>query len=166
MSKPKAKQDFLDPVRQGPLFSVRFLISLLLIGVGIAYVVIWTLYLRDLHTFDTTFGEKRPSKPDTLIPGQKKLDDWNWVIGFGLLFIGLALAAHPKTPLGRGRGVLVGMLGSFVIGLILIFTFYVFADKIGSDPNSIWLLGNLGQLNLVVGIGFMAVGFTYATKWE
>ena len=95
-----------------------------------------------------------------------KLKDWNWVIGFGLIFVGLALSAHPKTPLGRGKGVIVGMLGCFLIGLIWICTFYVFADKTPRDPNSIWLLGDLGQLNLLVGIGFMAVGFTFATRWE
>jgi hypothetical protein len=27
-------------------------------------------------------------------------------------------------------------------------------------------MSDLGQLNLLVGVGFMAVGFTYATKWE
>ena len=28
------------------------------------------------------------------------------------------------------------------------------------------LINDLGQYNLVVGIGFMAVGFTFATHWE
>ena len=33
------------------------------------------------------------------------------------IFLGLVLAAHPSTPLGRGRGVVVGMLGCFLLGL-------------------------------------------------
>ncbi len=53
------------------------------------------------------------------------LGDWNYAIGFGLLLLGLAISAHPSTPLGRGRGVVVGMLACFVIGLLWICTFYV-----------------------------------------
>ena len=162
MSKIKAK-DPLAPIR-GPLFSVRFLIAILLVAAGIAWVVMWTFYVRDLYTFDHTLSDGA-SKPDAWLPVEK-LKDWNWAVGFGLMFIGLALSAHPSTPLGRGRGVVVGMLACFLIGLIWICTFYVFADRIGGDPNEIWLLGSLGQLNLMVGIGFMAVGFTFATRWE
>ncbi|WP_235735683.1 cell division protein CrgA [Nocardioides alcanivorans] len=153
MAKDKDEIDLLD-VKTGPVLSARFIVSLLLIAVGIAYVVLWTLYTREMRLEGTD--------PDTLIPGMKKLDDWNWAIGFGLAFIGLALSAHPKTPLGRGRGVVVGMLGCFLIGLLWICTFYVFAD----NSHDLWLLTDLGQLNLVVGIGFMAVGFTFATRWE
>jgi len=90
------------------------------------------------------------------------LKDWNYLIGFALLFIGLGVSAHPATPLGRGRGVVVGMLGCFLIGLIWICTFYVFSN----DPSKIWVMNDLNQFNLLVGIGFMAVGFTFATRWE
>jgi len=163
VSKPKAKQEIVDPTR-GPLISVRFLIALLLVAVGIAYVVYWTLYVRDLRDFESVIDpSKAGDKPEPIIPGMSKLDDWNWIIGFGLIFLGLSLSAHPKTPLGRGKGVIVGMLGCFLIGLIWICTFYVFADR---PEGEIWLLGDLGQLNLLVGIGFMAVGFTFATRWE
>jgi len=161
--KPAKVRDPLAPVR-GQIFSVRLLVAVLLAAAGIAYVVVWTLYARELRDFEANVGQG--DGPSPLIPGMKKLDDWNWLIGFGLLFLGLSVAAHKKTPLGRGRGVVVGMLGCFLIGLVWICTFYVFADKIAEDPNSIWLLGSLGQLNLLVGIGFMAVGFTFATKWE
>lgn len=158
----KDKHDFKDPdAPTGPLVSVRFLIALLLIAAGIVYVVLWTLYLRDLRAFDG-----KGSEPTPMLPFMKGLDDWNWAIGFGALMIGLAISAHPKTPFGRGRGVVIGMLGCFVVGLLWICTFYVFADKVEKDPSSIFLIGELGQLNLVVGIGFMAVGFTFATRWE
>ena len=76
--------------------------------------------------------------------------------------IGLMIAAHPSTPLGRGRAVVVGMLGCFLVGLIWICTFYVFSN----DLSSLWVMNDLGQWNLVVGIAFMAVGFSFATKWE
>lgn len=85
---------------------------------------------------------------------------WNYLIGFGLILFGLILAAHPSTPMGRGRGVVVGMLGCFLIGLVWIVVYYMSATA------TVPLLTDLAQYNLVVGIGFMAVGFVYATKWE
>jgi len=163
VSKLKANKEYVDPASRGPLLSVRFLVALLLIAAGIAWVVIWTLYVREATRFDVGAAKK---EPDTLIPRIKKLDDWNWLVGFGMVFLGLAVAAHPKTPLGRGTGVVVSMLACFLIGLVWICTFYVFADRAKGADDSIWLITDLGQLNLLVGIGFMAVGFTYATKWE
>ena len=62
------------------------------------------------------------------------LGDWNYLIGFGLIFAGLVIAAHPSTPLGRGRGVVVGMLGCFLIGLLWICTFYVISDDLSTAP--------------------------------
>jgi hypothetical protein len=90
------------------------------------------------------------------------LGKWNYVIGFGLFFVGLLTSANPQTPLGRGRGVVVGMLGCFILGLLWICTYYVFADKL----DNIWVFNDLSQWNLAVGIGFMAVGFSFATRWE
>jgi hypothetical protein len=86
---------------------------------------------------------------------------WNYLIGFGLLLLGLASAAHPSTPLGRGQGVVVGMLGCFLIGLAWIVVYYVTGQDL-----TLPLITDLSQYNLVVGIGFMAVGFVYATHWE
>ena len=53
------------------------------------------------------------------------LQNWNYLVGFGLFMLGLVVAAHPSTPLGRGRGVVVGMLGCFLVGLIWICVYYV-----------------------------------------
>ena len=71
-------------------------------------------------------------------------------------------SAHPSTPAGRGRGVVIGMLGCFLVGLLWICTFYVFSNDLSSIP----VMNDLGQYNLVVGIALMAVGFTFATRWE
>jgi hypothetical protein len=91
------------------------------------------------------------------------LKRWNYAIGFGLLFLGLLISAHPDTPLGRGRGVVVGMLACFLIGLLWICTFYVLSgDQLPKVP----VFNDLNQFNLMVGIGFMAVGFAFATRWE
>lgn len=136
---------------RAPVFTIRFLIALALIILGIAWIAFYYVGVRP-----EDFGE--PTGPGFM----GDLADWNYLIGFLLIFAGLIVSAHPSTPLGRGRGVVVGMLGCFLIGLIWICTFYVFAN----DLSAIWVFNDLGQKNLLVGIGFMAVGFTFATKWE
>jgi hypothetical protein len=125
--------------------TVRTGLAALLVAAGIAYVVYYTFWVYDDGTPQELFD----------------LKDWNWLIGFGVLFLGLIMAAHRRTPLGRGRGVVVGMLGSFLIGLVWIVLYY-FTSQDANVP----LLRELGNYNLLVGIGFMAIGFVYATKWE
>jgi len=136
------------------LFTVRFLISLVLVVAGIAWLVFYYAQAR---------GNPLAFPP---VKGSPKavadLGDWNYAIGFGAIMLGLMVSAHPSTPLGRGRGVVVGMLGCFLVGLVWICTFYVFSD----DLSKLWVFNDLGQWNLVVGIAFMAVGFSFATKWE
>ena len=136
------------------LFTPRFVIALVLILAGIGWLVFYYVQAR---------GNPLAFPP---VEGSPKavsdLGRWNYAIGFGLLMLGLMVSAHPSTPLGRGRGVVVGMLGCFVVGLLWICTFYIFSD----DLSDLWLFNDLGQWNLVVGIAFMAVGFSFATKWE
>ncbi len=124
---------------------VRTALAALLVAVGIAWMAVYINVALD--------GQKLPWMAD--------LARWNFLIGFLLVFAGLAMAAHRSTPLGRGRGVVVGMLGCFLIGLIWIVVYYITGQDL-----SVPLVKNLGQYNLVVGIGFMAVGFVYATHWE
>ena len=124
---------------------VRTALAALLVVGGVAWMVVYVNVAQD--------GEKLTWMGD--------LTRWNYLIGFGAIFLGLAIAAHPATPLGRGRGVVVGMLGSFLFGLVWIVTYYMAG---GSD--AIPVVSHLDQYNLVVGIGFMAVGFVYATHWE
>ena len=152
-------QQFVDPER-GPLLSPRFIVALVLIGLGIAWIVYYYVGVRPDPTAVTEDGDPvGPSGPAFM----GDLEMWNYVIGFGLIFVGLIISAHPSTPLGRNRGVVVGMLGCFLIGLLWICTYYVFSnDKLDDIP----VFNDLGQYNLLVGIGFMAVGFTFATRWE
>ncbi len=124
---------------------VRTAVAALVIAAGIAWIVVYINVARD--------GQKLSAMGD--------ITRWNYLIGFGLIFLGLALGAHPRTPLGRGRGVVIGMLGSFLIGLIWIVVYYVTGQEV-----TVPLMTDLAQFNLVVGIGFMAVGFVYATHWE
>jgi hypothetical protein len=127
---------------------VRTVGSALLAALGIAWLVVYV----------TVAG---PDTDGTKLTWMGDLERWNYLIGFGLIFLGLAAAAHKSTPLGRGRGVVVGMLGSFLLGLVWIVLYYVTGQNMTMP-----LLTDLSQYNLVVGIGFMAVGFVYATHWE
>jgi len=142
--------DFADPTR-GPVITPRFIVALLLILVGIAWIAYYYIAVRAVPPAE-------PGKPAFMAD----LEDWNYLIGFGLFFLGLAISAHPDTPLRRGRGVVAGMLGCFIIGLIWICVYYVFSNDISQVP----LFNDLGQYNLLVGIAFMAVGFSFATRWE
>jgi hypothetical protein len=150
VSKPKT----VVAEEKHTLFTVRFVIALLLMVAGIAWLVFYYTQAR---------GNPLAFPPvDGSPQAVSDLGRWNYLIGFGLIMVGLIVAAHPSTPLGRGRGVVVGMLACFLIGLLWICTFYVFSD----DLSNLWVFNDLGQWNLVVGIAFMAVGFSFATKWE
>jgi Cell division protein CrgA len=125
--------------------AVRTVLAAVLAVLGIAWVVYYDRFVVKDQT-----------------PKQvADLGNWNYLIGFGLLFVGLIVAAHPSTPLGRGRGVVVGMLGCFLIGLAWIVVYYVTSQSTGVP-----VISQLGNYNLMVGVGFMAVGFVYATRWE
>ncbi len=153
MSKLRTKDPFAEP--RGAVFSPRFVIALVLIVLGIAWIV---YYYAAVRPDPEVFPLPEAGSPKFMAD----LKDWNYLIGFGAFFLGLAISAHHSTPLGRGRGVVVGMLGCFILGLLWICTFYVISD----DPSSFWVFNDLGQKNLFVGIAFMAVGFTFATRWE
>nr|WP_246391598.1 cell division protein CrgA [Nocardioides soli] len=133
--------------------SKRFIVALLLMVLGIAWIAYYYIVFDPMAI---------PPTDDGSPAFMGDLGDWNYLIGFGLFFVGLIVSAHPSTPLGRGRGVVVGMLACFLLGLLWICTYYIFSD----DLSSIWVFNDLGQKNLVVGIAFMAVGFTFATRWE
>ena len=155
MARLKAKQSqFVDPDR-GPMFSVRFLVAIVMMVVGIAWIVFYYLGVRP---DPSAIPAEKPSGPSFM----GDMEKWNYVVGFGLFFLGLLVAAHPSTPLGRGRGVVVGMLGCFLLGLAWICVFYIFSDDLSPIP----VMNDLGQKNLIVGIAFMATGFAFATRWE
>ncbi|CAA9353751.1 MAG: FIG018426: putative septation inhibitor protein [uncultured Nocardioidaceae bacterium] len=135
----------LDPSPDTRVSPVRTALAALLVVAGIVWVAYYTAAVAT---------DGRPAAVGDL-------GDWNYLIGFGVLLLGLTIAAHPSTPLGRGRGVVVGMLGCFLLGLIWIVVYYVTNQDL-----SIPLIRELGNYNLLVGIGFMAVGFVYATRWE
>ena len=154
-SLSRSTSDFTDPER-GPILSPRFGVALLLVAVGIAWIAYYYIVVR---VDPNAVPAPEPGNPAFMAD----LEKWNYAIGFGLIMVGLVVAAHPSTPLGRGRGVVVTMLGCFIVGLLWICTYYVFT---GQHLDKIPVFNDLGQFNLLIGIGFMAVGFSYATRWE
>lgn len=156
MSKKSAR---IPAISSGYETSIpRTIIAATLVLVGIAWIVVYINFAKDAAEFVSFQGAEKPANP---LPWMADLGRWNFLIGFVLIFLGLSVAAHKLTPLGRGRGVVVGMLGCFLLGLVWIVLFYFIGQN-----DAVPLMKDLDQYNLVVGIGFMAVGFTYATKWE
>ena len=145
MSKPRSAAAAKRSPEVASISAVRTGLAALLVVAGIAWVAYYVWAVVDDGTPKWMFD----------------LGDWNFAIGFGAIFLGLVVAAHPRTPLGRGRGVVIGMLGSFLIGLAWIIVYYV-----TSQDASIPVFRELGNYNLLVGIGFMTTGFVYATRWE
>lgn len=158
MSKPAARNPTTS-ISGYQTSLVRCAIAVLLVIVGIAWITFYTHTAMDAAEWVKGFGKK----PHTPFGWMSDLHRWNYLIGFGLSFLGLIIGAHPTTPLGRGQGVVVGMLGCFLLGLAWIVTYYFVAQ---SSSTHIPVMDKLEQLNLMVGVAFMAVGFTFATKWE
>lgn len=158
MSKPAARKPTVT-VSGYETSLIRTGLALVLVLLGIAWIIFYTQFAMDAAEWVEGLGDK----PSTPFGWMSDIQRWNYVIGFGLIFVGLIISAHPKTPLGRGRGVVVGMLGCFLIGLAWIVTYYFVAQ---STTAHIPVMDKLDQSNLLVGVGFMAVGFTFATKWE
>jgi len=155
----KLKNPMPVDVERGPVFTARFAVALVLMALGIAWIA---YYYLGVHPSDHTYSH--PESDFRGLSPLRHLKDWNYLIGFGLFFVGLIVSAHPDTPLGRNRGVVTSMLACFVIGLLWICVYYIFSDA--SYWHKIAVFNDLNQKNLVVGIVWMAVGFVFATRWE
>lgn len=158
MSKRTARQPEIMVSSGYETSVVRTALAALLVVAGIAWIAVYVNLAKDAALFVDFPGATAPKDP---LPWMSDLGRYNFLIGFLTISLGLMVAAHRSTPLGRGRGVLVGMLGCFLFGLVWIVTYYSIGQE-GVLP----VMKDLGQYNLLLGIGFMAVGFTFATKWE
>ena len=158
LSKRKEREVFGAPER-GPVLSLRFVLALVLILGGIAWILYYYFGVRPDDGWP--MSKQNPAGGPAFL---QDLEGKNYLIGFIAFFLGLMISAHPTTPFGRGRGVVIGMLACFLVGLLWICVFYIFLT--GNDPKDIPILVDLGQKNLFVGIAFMAVGFAFATRWE
>ena len=74
----------------------------------------------------------------------------------------VAKKSGPKAQHVGNRWAAPAMLGSALIGLVWIVVFYVIN---GTDIN-VPLITDLGNWNLVIGMGFIMAAFGFAMKWE
>lgn len=58
------------------------------------------------------------------------------------------------------------MIISALIGLVWIVVFYVINGQVTSYPSMFEWYGDLGNWNIVIGMGFIVAAFGFATKWE
>ena len=66
--------------------------------------------------------------------------------------------SRKPVRVGGRRWIAPVMVGLWVFGLAWIVVFYLAPDM--------KLMSTLGNWNLLVGMGFIAAGFVFATKWE
>lgn len=141
---------------------IRVAIASAIALVGIAWIVVY-----DLGPEKHVWAAKNFLAPHkTSLMWMADMKNWNYLIGFGLILLGMIVAAHRTTPLGRGRGVVVGMLFCFLFGLAWVVTYYMTSGGTNPPIHKIPVMKDLDQYNLLVGVAFMAVGFSFATKWE
>lgn len=99
------------------------------------------------------------------IPGLSAIGGWNWAIAIALGIAAMTVADNTRPP-GRGtttwRYAGHAMVASGIIGLIWITVFYV----ISNTETRIPVYSDLGQWNILIGMGFIVAAFGFATKWE
>lgn len=69
-------------------------------------------------------------------------------------------SATSQTPrrVGGGRWVAPAMIACWLLGLAWIVVYYLVPD--------LKYMAELGNWNLLVGMGLISLGFVFATKWE
>lgn len=101
------------------------------------------------------------------IPYLFDLGGWNFLIALVIAFVASTVAdrTRPEPEPGTPRGMRFAaplMLASAGIGLLWIVVFYVIA---GTDID-IPVYSDLGDWNIVIGMGFIVAAFGFAMKWE
>lgn len=67
--------------------------------------------------------------------------------------------ASASGPTLMKRVAAPAMVTLWLVGLFWVVLYYMFQDDLP-------LVGDLGGWNLVIGMGFIAFGFVFATQWE
>lgn len=65
----------------------------------------------------------------------------------------------PQAPGRTKRWAAPLMLTCWLLGLIWVVLYYVLQEDL-------WVVGELGGWNLIIGMGLIGVGFIFATQWE
>src|SRR5699024_9968763 len=141
------------PIRRGGWWHPA---ALVLGVVGLAWAVMWFFY-----SIDTDLPG--PETPSWIVD----LGNWNWVIVGVLLVAGWWVASGTRPAPGPQeatgwRCAVHLMLGSAILGLVWIVTFYTLSNTDVDVP----VISDLGNWNLAIGMGLIVAAFGFATKWE
>lgn len=103
------------------------------------------------------------------VPGVVKLGAWNYAVAAGLAFAAMWIADRtrpeppPREPGAVGnRWAAPAMLTSAIIGLVWIVVFYTIQQTDVVIP----FYSDLGNWNIIIGMGFICAAFGFAMKWE
>ena len=154
--KPKKKQQ-QEPTR-APLGGWKhpLVLALLLLTVGWFVATIFATTANDFPKV----GE---------VPVLFGIGRWNYAIAVALGLAAMSVADRTRPPPKPGEPGKVmnrwagpAMVTSAIIGLLWIVVFYV----VGGTDTTIPFYSDLGQWNIVIGMGFILASFGFAMKWE
>jgi len=78
----------------------------------------------------------------------------------------VARDTHPKPQRIGNRWAGPAMVTCALIGLLYIVVFYVLNGQVDSYPSWLQWYDDLGNWNLIIGMGFIVAAFGFAMKWE
>lgn len=78
----------------------------------------------------------------------------------------MARDTSPKPQRIGNRWAGPAMVTSAIIGLVYIVVFYVISGEISEYPSWLEWYQDLGNWNLIIGMGFIVAAFGFAMKWE
>jgi hypothetical protein len=100
------------------------------------------------------------------VPVLSSIGGWNWAIAVGLALVAMSIADRTRPPVAPGnrgwRYAGVAMSVSALLGLLWVVVFYVISNTSAHIP----IYSDLGQWNILIGMGFIVAAFGFATKWE
>jgi hypothetical protein len=100
------------------------------------------------------------------VPVLSSIGGWNWAIAIGLALVATSIADRTRPPVPPGnrgwRYAGVAMSVSALLGLLWVVVFYVISNTSAHIP----IYSDLGQWNILIGMGFIVAAFGFATKWE
>jgi hypothetical protein len=100
------------------------------------------------------------------VPVLSSIGGWNWAIAIGLALVAMSIADRTRPPVPPGnrgwRYAGVAMSVSAMLGLMWVVVFYVISNTSAHIP----IYSDLGQWNILIGMGFIVAAFGFATKWE
>ncbi len=154
--KPKKKQQ-QDPTRI-PLGGWKHPLAVVLLLLAVGWFVA-TIFATTANDFPKV-GE---------VPVLFGIGRWNYAIAVALGLAAMSVADRTRPPPQPGEPGKVmnrwagpAMVTSAVIGLLWIVVFYV----VGGTDTTIPFYSDLGQWNIVIGMGFILAAFGFAMKWE